>query len=101
MDLSEEEAVWVFSFFALGASSSELESESELEDEEDSLLEEALRFNPLTLAFGTIRLTFGFRSSSSSSSASLSELLEAEDEEEMDAVLAEPFFTCGASTIST
>lgn len=61
----------VLAFFDLGASSSELESESVPEDEE--LLEEALRFKLLIFGFGEAALTTG-RSLSSSTPLSLSEL---------------------------
>jgi hypothetical protein len=68
-----EEDLAFLALLALGASLSELESE------EDSLLDSALRFTPVgffTTGAGA------FSSSSSSSSASLSELDEEEEEEE-------------------
>jgi len=68
----------VLSFLGLGASSSELESDPV----EDSLLDAAFLFKPLTFGFGDRTFT----GTSSSSSASLSELLdEPEDETEAGA----------------
>lgn len=87
----EDELEAVLTFLVLGASSSELESDPE---DDDSLLDSALRFNVLNFAFGEATFATGI---SFSSSASLSELLEEEDEEDFR---EETFLTGGASSIS-
>lgn len=96
-DELEDELESALTFFAFGASSSELELDP---DEEDSLLDEALRFRLLALGFGAGAFASGV---SFSSSASLSELLEEEDDDEEDEEyrLVGTFFAGGASSIST
>lgn len=88
-------------FLALGSSSDE--SESELDSEEEELLDSAFRFTPVSFFAAGAGVGAASSSSSSSSSASLSELEEEEDddEEEGDDARDALISFLGASFIST
>lgn len=98
-DLAGALTLETLAFLALGASSDE--SESELDSEDEELLDSAFRFTPVTVFAAGAGV--GAASSSSSSSASLSELEEEVDDEEEDGDDARDAFVSflGASFIST